>query len=355
MVVAAVPAILAAMLTKEVAYTLPGLLAILFFIRKESFGWKKPTILTALSGILLVTVLFLRKSAVAAPDLVFDLAGVKRLVVYFLGYLKMVLLPLPQRFYLEEPMGGMVALWELLLGIAVFLGFGLLVLKIKEGRRFFMLSAGWYGLVLAPALVVAFHGYRSTFAARVLYIAVVSVSMIVLWLMTHSSEVRRRFIERVAVAVVVIYTATTIWTGPVWKNQETFYQMAFASTPDNAGLFISKADYYVDIGRVTEAIEVYKTAASKARSDPTKIRIHMILGEIYAKAKKYDKALQEFLAVLAIEPNNDGATIGLGNVYWLSGDLVTARSYYERLLLIDPDHPVARENLNTVRQILSAQ
>jgi hypothetical protein len=355
MVAAAMLAMLAAMLTKEVAYTAPGLLAIVCLIREQNFGKRQIAKLTVLSGTLLVFVLFLRMNAVVAPDLVFDFTGFKKLVIYFFGYLKMTLLPLPQRFYLEEPVGGMVALWELLLGIAVFLGFGLLVLKIKEGRRFFMLSAGWYGLVLAPALVVAFHGYRSTFATRVLYIAVVSVSMVVLWLMTHSSEVRRRFIERVAVAVVVIYTATTIWMGPVWKNEETFYQMAFASTPDNADLFISKADYYVAIGRVTEAIEVYKTAASKTRSDPTKIRIHESLGEIYAKAKIFDKALQEFQAILLIEPNYAGAIIGLGNVYWLSGDLVTAISHYERVLLIDPDHPVARENLNAVRQILSAQ
>jgi tetratricopeptide (TPR) repeat protein len=179
--------------------------------------------------------------------------------------------------------------------------------------------------------------------------------MIALWFMTHSSELRRRLIERVITAVVVIYAATAVWMGSAWKNQETFYQMAFSSTPNNADLYVSKADYYVETGKVDEAIEVYNIAASKAGTDQTRIRVHMSLGEIYAKLKRYDKALAEFQSVLTIEPDNDGATIGLGNVYWLSGDLVTARSYYERVLLIDPDHSIARKNLDAVREILSAQ
>jgi hypothetical protein len=355
MPVAAMLAILAAMLTKEVAYTVPGLLAIVCLIREEIIGKRQTAKLTLLSGTLLVLVFFLRRNAVAAPELVFDVTGFKKLFIYFFGYLKMTLLPLPQRFYLEEPMGGMVALWELLLGIAVFLGFGLLVLKVKEGRRFFMLSAGWYGLVLAPALVVAFHAVRSTFAARVLYIAIVSLSMIALWLMTHGSEMRRRCIERVVLALVVIYTATAVWMGSAWKDQESFYQMGFASTPDNVDLYVSKGDYYAEIGNVNEAIEAYKIAVSKTGNDKTKIRIHMSLGEIYAKEKIYDKALQEFHAVLAIEPNNAGAIIGLGNVYWLADEFLSAESYYKRVLLFDPDHPIAKQNLDAVREILSAQ
>jgi hypothetical protein len=61
---------LGAMLSKETAYTLPGLLILLLFIREEAFGRKKIMYLVALSGIPLVIVFWLRKSAVEAPQFV---------------------------------------------------------------------------------------------------------------------------------------------------------------------------------------------------------------------------------------------------------------------------------------------
>jgi len=354
MVASAMLAILAAMLTKEVAYTLPGLLAIVFLIREETISRKQFVQLISLSSALLVFVLFLRSNAVVAPELTFNVEGFKKLFIYFLGYLKMTLLPLPQRFYLVEPVGGMVALWELLFGITVFSGFVFLVWKIKEGRRFFILSAGWYGLVLAPALLVAFHAVRSTFANRIIYLAIFSLSMIILWLMTHSSEARRKLIERVVAAVVVLYTLTSIWMGSAWKDQSTFIQLALASTPETLSLYNDKGDYYAEVGEIGEAIASYKIAAEVSGNDKTKILAHSRLGEIYAKTKAFDKARQEFETVLVLEPKNAIAIVGLGNVAWLSDDLVSAEKYYEMALLLDPDHTIASKNLAAVRELLSS-
>jgi len=354
MVASAMLAILAAMLTKEVAYTLPGLLAIVFLIREETISRKQIVQLISLSSALLVFVLFLRSNAVVAPELAFNVEGFKKLFIYFLGYLKMTLLPLPQRFYLVEPVGGMVEPWELLFGITVFSGFVFLVWKIKEGRRFFILSAGWYGLVLAPALLVAFHAVRSTFANRIIYLAIFSLSMIILWLMTHSSEARRKFIERVAAAVVVLYTLTSVWMGSAWKDQVTFIQLALASTPDTLSLYNDKGDYYAEVGEIGEAIASYKIAAEVSDDDKTKILAHSRLGEIYAKTKAFDKARQEFETVLVLEPKNAIAIVGLGNVAWLSDDLLSAEKYYEMALLLDPDHTIASKNLVAVRELLSS-
>lgn len=354
MVASAMLAILAAMLTKEVAYTLPGLLAIVFLIREETIGRKQIVQLISLSGALLMFVLILRSNAVVAPELAFNVEGFKKLFVYFLGYLKMTLLPLPQRFYLVEPVGGMVALWELLLGITVFSGFVLLIWKIKEGRRFFILSAGWYGFVLAPALLVAFHSIRSTFANRIIYLAIFSLSMIVLWLMTHSSEARRKFIERVVAAVVVLYTLTSIWMGSAWKDQATFIQLALASTPETLSLYNDKGDYYAEVGEIDEAIASYKIAAKESANEKTKILAHTRLGEIYAKTKAFDNARREFETVLVIEPENTIAIVGLGNVAWLLDDLVSAEKYYEMALLLYPDHTIASKNLVAVRELLSS-
>ncbi|MHC5160311.1 MAG: glycosyltransferase family 39 protein [Planctomycetota bacterium] len=350
----------AAMLSKETAYTLPGLLILLLFIREEAFGRKKIMYLAALSGIPLVIVFWLRKSAVEAPHFVYSVEGGKNLVMYFLGYLKMVVLPLPQRFYLSEPAGGSVATWEIVLGTLVLIGFVSLVLYIKEGRRLFLCSAGWYLLTLGPALAVAFHTARATFASRLLYLPSFALSLILLWLMTHGPAKRRKIIERGVVIVMMLFTVASMWTRSSWRDQGSFLEMAMSSTPDNIALNNNMGDYYSEIGKRDEAIESYRfvvTAALNKRhvNKRDKALAHERLGRIYAKAKSWDKARSEFEALLLIDPGNSSARNDLGNIAWLSGDLITAKKHYEMALLNDPENTIAQQNLSAVNRLLSKQ
>ncbi len=142
--------------------------------------------------------------------------------------------------------------------------------------------------------------------------------------MTHGPETRRQFTERAAVAAIVLFTSVSLWTGPAWKDQGSFVQLALVSTPDNVSLHIDNGDYYSEIGKMDDAVESYKLVAATATGDKDKILAHERLGEIYAKAKSYDKARRAFEALLAIDPSNANVPNGLGNVAWLSGDLVTA-------------------------------
>ncbi len=243
----------------------------------------------------------------------------------------------------------------MLTGIAVLSGFGMLVWRIKQGRRFFILSAAWYGLVLAPAIAVAFHAARPTFAARVMYLPIFSLSMIVLWLMTNGPERRRRFTQRIVIVAVALFTVISVWTGSAWKNQGSFMQLALASTPDNVALHVDKGDYYAEIGRIDDAVESYKLVAAAAVNDEDKINAHKRLGRIYSEAKSFDKAAREFEAILVIDPSSSNARNGLGNIAWLSGDLTAAKIHYEMALLSDPENVIARRNLAAIQRLLSTK
>lgn len=346
-------AIFAAMLTKEVAYTLPGLLAILFLFREDKFTLKRNVILTVLSAVILVVVLLLRNNAVESPGLFFSIDGIGNAFTYFLGYVKTTIFPLPQRFYLVKPTLGMVAPWEMIIGLLAITGFTVLLWKEKKDRRFLMLSAILYLIILAPALAVSFHAVRPTFASRLLYLAIFPLSMVVLFLLNNHAAEKKKLMERLVMAVILVFTFISIWTGSSWKDQGSFIQLAMASTPNNYALHIDMGDFYIKKGELNEAIKSYNSAKNISSNNRTKIIAHERLGEIYAQQKSFKSARQEFEAVLKIEPESSSARNGMGNIAWLSGDLNAAKKQYEMALLSDPKNHMAERNLAAIKNLLS--
>lgn len=345
-------AIFAAMLTKEVAYTIPGLVAILLFIRKQNYNLKKIAFLTSLSAIVLIITLFLRNSAVQPSNLDFTFSGVKNALIYFLGYVKMTILPYPQRFYFRDPAGGMVAYWEMIIGIVGIICFCFLLWKKKKGRYFLILSAGWFLIILTPALAVSFHAVRHTFSSRLLYLAIFSFSMIVLWLLSNLNK-RKRLVEGMIMVIIIIFMGTSIWTSFSWKNQGSFIKLALDSTPEHVALYVDLGDFYIENNKMDKAIQSYNHVISSNSKISAKILAHERLGEVYGKEKSYKKALIEYEAILRLDPKNSNANVGFGNISWLSGDLHTAKIHYEKALQYNANNIIAKNNLASVNNILA--
>jgi len=62
-----------------------------------------------------------------------------------------------------------------------------------------------------------------------------------------------------------------------------------------------------------------------------------------------ESALAGYLAATDRWPGNSLAWLGLGNTYYTQGDLDSAEQAYDRLLMIDPNHAVALNNLSQVQ------
>jgi len=301
-----------------------------------------------------IIALFLRYNAIDSPDLVFNLVGIQNAITYFLGYVKMTFLPFPQRFYIDEPIEGVLSIWEMIISIIAIVGFIVLIWKKQNGRRFIILSLAWYLLILAPAIAVSFHAVRPTFAARLLYMGIFPVSMIILWLLNNANTKWRHIYERSLMALIVVYMFLSIWTTFSWKSQCSLVDLMVVSTPENVALQIDLGDCYIEKGMLNEAVLSYEKAVALIADDNIKIIAHERLGELYGKNNLFKKAQLEFEAVLKLDPENSSALNGLGNLAWLSKDLISAKEYYERALASDPENTMAARNLNSVNQLLSA-
>jgi hypothetical protein len=351
----AMVAVFAAMLTKELAYILPGLIAISLFYRKDKFPLKHILVLSVISGLLLGLVLLFRKGAVESPEFILSSERFVNAFAYLLGYVKMTVLPLPQKFFLTDPSMGVVAKWEIVLGISVVIGYCILFWKRKDGRILLFISAIWYILILLPGLAASFHAFRSTYASRLLYFALFPLSMIILWLLDSPDKKFSRFMERFVMTVIMVFMVITVWTGFTWKNQGSFLQLAMKSTPDNFALHIDMGDYYMETGKPNEAIRSYENAANNMASTKARIPSHQRLGEIYGKNNQLEKAQLQFEAILMIDSLNPSGLNGLGNIAALKGDLHTAKKSYEKVLKFHPADAIAKNNLELVNRQIAAE
>jgi len=65
-------------------------------------------------------------------------------------------------------------------------------------------------------------------------------------------------------------------------------------------------------------------------------------------AGQYDLAMSAYIAATARWPNESTAILGIGNIHFARGDLDAAELAYRRLLEIEPQDPVALNNLASV-------
>ena len=159
--------------------------------------------------------------------------------------------------------------------------------------------------------------------------------------------------ERIVMIVITAFVIISKLNESSWKDQGSFVQLAMKSTPMNFALHIDMGDYYIEKRQLYEAIKCYISATNISAKDETKVIAHERLGEIYAQNKSFNKARQEFNAILTIDPDNSSARNGLGNIAWLTGDLTTAKMQYEQALKFNSENIKARKNLEAVNRLLS--
>ena len=91
-----------------------------------------------------------------------------------------------------------------------------------------------------------------------------------------------------------------------------------------------------------DKIVKYEAAVREYPSDP---EAHSNLGVAYAKAQKYDLAIEEFKKSIMLKPNSGAAYNNLGNLYRIKKQYDAAISSLRRAVELVPDHPYAYTTL----------
>jgi hypothetical protein len=152
------------------------------------------------------------------------------------------------------------------------------------------------------------------------------------------------------------------------ENNEEVSEEIFYQAVDNIELAIElnpdRGDYYLTLALLYQEIIPYLDEESRAASSqkipmayaeaiarqPQEEGLYLRLADYFLGAGDFDGAANLYQAALALEPNSIEARFGLGGVWEAKGDFIQARSVYADILnLLAISDPNYQENYDLVR------
>jgi tetratricopeptide (TPR) repeat protein len=112
------------------------------------------------------------------------------------------------------------------------------------------------------------------------------------------------------------------------------FKKAINLNPDEVNHQINLALIYVESPQPMEGITMLRDLATK---NPENTAVLMALGQLSVRSGQYDKALERYQSVVKIDPTNIRGHYALGQVYQMLGNTVAAVKSYEQCLALSKD------------------
>ncbi len=202
-------------------------------------------------------------------------------------------------------------------------------------------------LVVVPLLPVfyikAIGG--KPFAERYLYLPSVGFVFLLAIFLSWARENLPRAVRSITIVFIVIgalYTGETITRNNVWQDNFNLWSDTVKKSPDSEIAHHNLGLAYRSKGQLDKAIEEYLTALWL---NPKNARVHNNLGAAYASQGQLDRAIAEYQIALRLKPDDAKAHNNLGVAYRSQGQLDRAIAEYLTALRLSPDYTDAHNNL----------
>jgi tetratricopeptide (TPR) repeat protein len=128
-----------------------------------------------------------------------------------------------------------------------------------------------------------------------------------------------------------------------------FHKLAISQKPDLAQAHMRLAKIYETQKKYDLALQHYK---SVVRYQPDYFATNPKLGEHFRYMNIVETVLNEYIAKVEKNPSDKEALEVIGKIYLSLGRLGQAEQYFEKLLAVSPDDPMALKTLNQIRRQL---
>jgi tetratricopeptide (TPR) repeat protein len=273
-----------------------------------------------------------------------------------------IIYPFPQHFF---PM------WKIACAAIFLAGITAIVLRARR-KRYLVVGWLWYLGILFPVIGLIQTGTQSM-ADRWAYISFWGLFVAVVWGLADwaaNLHVSRVALGTLAGAVLAAYACVSYVQGGYWRDSFTLYAHAIQVTGDNGPVRVNLGVEYERLGRPDLALPQYQQAVADmptlgvahfnlARLLDDRHQLlqsaaeynlaiantgvaheiadaHIGLGKIYAEMNLPSKAIQEFTAALAANPEAVYALLDRGMIEFSQGDLEGARKDFSRSVQITP-------------------
>ncbi len=341
----------AAMLSKEIAFTLPfALLAFEMLILKSSLKNAAWSLIPFWLTLPIVPALVLSHSA---SDLKMGLIPVETLSVgrfeYFVtelnavrDYLILTLFPFKQSIEHNYPITYHFLNFPTISSALFLTGLVALVLKLRKAMPIVSFGVIWF--LLALSVESSFIPIREAFVEHRLYLPMFGFVLVLPQILNRAIK-NTRACSIVLILIICLWSFLTYKRNFVWQSPLTLWSDAAKKFPNSVKARMNFANALYQNHQLEEAVHELTqiTEMSAQLAEP-----HNTLGIIYSDQKKYDIAEKEFLRAIAINPKYSEAYYNLAMSYRESGKkLGEWEQYIKKSIALNPRFVEAFFSLGT--------
>jgi tetratricopeptide (TPR) repeat protein len=232
-------------------------------------------------------------------------------------YLVKVFVPWPQSNYVAWDMTPGSAVANVVFLVAVgLLGLSILLWqRHRDGSLLFAVT--WFGVTLAPSLMVAIRWISGTpLAERYLYLPSVAMALMLGAICCQPYLGKWPKLVTGAVAVLVIaYSFTTVERGIVWTSNLNLWTDATEKAPSHGEPWNLLGTAYENLGDFPNALEAYHRAIDEMSSPIGRSFAKRNIAIIYHSQNNLRRAKQYYSGALDETEENPEAHYGLGIIY----------------------------------------
>lgn len=393
--VGAVLSALAAMKTKEIAFTLPVAAAgcELLLLRRRRPLWLLPL---ALAAVLVPLdrlaearqVGDMRLAAAEAPGITRSdyLLTQTRVVA---TYLRMIVLPAGQNLDHDVSLSTSIGDWKVLLSTAALVALAAIAsaawrrARAKGGGVGTLVFAGvaWFFVTVSvESSVIPIRDLMNEHRAYLPSVgAMVALAAALLSALERLGAGLERTRAIVAIALVAVPLAVAAHVrNRVWRDEESLWRDVVAKSPGKGRGYVNLGAALSDRGALDEAIEVLERAVALSPAQPeahknlgrvyrakgfldraerayrTAVRLdpsrapYSDLGAVLTDQGRHPEAIEVLNRAVALAPEDGTARCNLGMAQWGAGDLPAAEQDFRRAIALAPDLAEAHANLGAV-------
>ena len=298
----------------------------------------------AITGIFIPVAIWAQKvgNAVVSSDVIPLDRRIENIMVSYFRYFAKMVWPTKLSVFYPYP-----DIWpiSMFVSAAMFLivGWAIAIWQLKR-RPFIFVGWSWFLGVLVPVIGLLQIGSQSM-ADRYSYIPLIGLFIAISWGVCELEAKGRAWRRVVVIGMCGLVAGCTLMSArqlPNWKNSVALYESGLASSEKNITLHMNLGSTFLEEGKTNAALEQYTAVLKINPVDPL---THGNLARIYAAQGDWDRAVQHYETALLADPRN----ARLHNTYGFSlakrDKLDEAVQHFQAALDSKPDLVQAAFNL----------
>src|SRR5438874_6677754 len=248
-------------------------------------------------------------------------------VLAYVKYLKIFFWPVDLAVLYPHP-GTSLSPGKVLAAGLVLVGLTVGVVALKRRAPYLFVGWFWFVVTLLPVIGLVQVGFQAM-ADRYTYVSFIGLFVALAWGVPALAGRRRwaqSLVRAAAVAVIVAAALAASAQVRLWKNTETVFIHALATTKNNFVIENNFGDYLTNSDRAADALPHISEAL---RIRPDSFEAHVNMGRSLVALGRLDDSIPHFSRAARIDPHSSVALNNLARAKFLQGEGAEAIPLYD--------------------------